>query len=81
MLDYTEEQKTVVGVPELYPTSIAPLLNTCLFGLHKDASIALGLHTQTKALTDLNESSKAFLAASQSTTWSDGEWSNYRSAI
>lgn len=41
ILDYTEEQKSVAGVPHLYPASLVPIMNTCLFGDVKNASIDL----------------------------------------
>ena len=45
ILDYTEDNKTVAGVPQLYPEGLVPILNTCLFGEIQNAAVDLDLYT------------------------------------
>ena len=77
ILNYTEQQKTVDDLPLLYPTSLVPLLNTCLFGDDKDASIPLGIQAQIHSLTALNVSSHNFITASADLTLDESVWNNY----
>lgn len=44
MLDYTETNSDVAGVP-YYPDGLSPILNTCLFGKEKNAAIDLDMMT------------------------------------
>lgn len=77
ILNYTEQQKTVADMPLIYPASLVPLLDTCLFGDDKDAGIPLGIQTQIHSLTALNVSSQSFIDASADLTWDDSVWNNY----
>ena len=78
ILNYTEKQNSVNGLQDLYPTSIVPLLDTCLFGLEKEATVPLGIDDQVKAMTKLQASSQDFVSASADTTWDDSVWVNYK---
>ena len=41
IFEYTEAKKSAAGVPHLYPTSLVPIMDTCLFGDLKNAAIDL----------------------------------------
>ena len=78
ILDYTENNKSVDGIPLFYPTGTVSLLNTCLFGEQKSASIDLGLKSQVEAITNLKASCTTFLNASEDTDWNDSAWTSYQ---
>ena len=81
ILDYTEDNKTVAGVPQLYPEGLVPILDTCLFGEIQNAAVDLDLYTQVVSLTELQNSSEAFLTASTDIAWNDAAWADYITQI
>ncbi len=81
ILDITETKENVAGVPNIYPTDVVPLLNTCMFDDVKNAGTNLGSYAQMESLEALNKTSADFLTASDSLTWDNSVWADYYAQI